>query len=120
MFDRGDGFATNKDQEACEAYIIEYKGIHCIHGNCCSVEVRREDRSGGEGDGNNERCEEVEERLVDLLEDEDLGADFPPAELPVEKDVAHVVVHARDEEIVPLRSCNSRISIGATKEAGDM
>lgn len=36
-----------------------------------------------------------------LLEDKDLSANLPPAELPVAEDVGHVVVHAVDEEEVP-------------------
>jgi len=35
------------------------------------------------------------------LEDEDLCANLPPAELPATKDVGHVVVHSVDEEEVP-------------------
>ena len=35
------------------------------------------------------------------MEDKDLSANLPPAELPVAEDVGHVVVHAVDEEEVP-------------------
>jgi hypothetical protein len=38
---------------------------------------------------------------TNLLEHEDLSADFPPSELPAAEDVGHVVVHAVDEEKVP-------------------
>jgi hypothetical protein len=36
-----------------------------------------------------------------LLENEDLCANLPPAELPATKNVCHVVVHAVDKEEVP-------------------
>lgn len=35
------------------------------------------------------------------MEDEDLCANLPPAELPATEDIGHVVVHSVDEEEVP-------------------
>ena len=88
-------------------HIIEDQGIDCIHGNRSRVKVGREDRSSGKGDGDNEGCKEVEEGFIDFLENENFGADFPPAEFPIAEDVVHIVVHPCDEEVVPLQRCSS-------------
>ena len=73
-------------------------------GTYCDVKVVKAERAqhqvsaesgfDDQGYGQHEGCKQVQQRFVDFLEDEDLGADFPEAEFPVAEDVAHVVEHA--------------------------
>lgn len=64
-------------------------------------EVRRKRRLDGERYGHDEGHEQVEQRLVDLLKDEQLGANLPPAEFPRSEDIVHVVPQSADKEKVP-------------------
>ena len=83
-------------------YIIKNKRVDNIHSHSRHIDFRRKNRPSGEGDGDHKGGEEVEEGFVDFLEDEDFGAEFGPAEAPGEEDVVQVVVHACDEEVIPL------------------
>lgn len=77
-----------------------YSNIDVVQRERDRHEIAAETRSNDERDGQDERREQVQKRLVDLLKDEEFGAQLPPAEFPGAEDVGHVVVHAIDEEEV--------------------
>lgn len=64
-------------------------------------QVRTESGPDDQGYRQHKRREEVQQRLVDFLEDEDFGADFPEPELPGREDIAQIVEHSVHEEEVP-------------------
>lgn len=106
-----EGFEGDGLVAAAEVDVVEDDGVDNVEADCGGVEVGREDGSRGEGDGDDEGGEEVEECFVDLLEDEDLGSDLPPAEFPVEEDVCHVVVHACYEKVIPLSGAGGSVKL---------
>jgi hypothetical protein len=71
-----------------------YCDVEVVETKRAQHQVSAESGFDDQGDGQHEGCEQVQQRLVHFLEDEDFGADFPEAEFPVAKDVAHVVEHA--------------------------
>lgn len=81
--------------------LVEDEHVDKVHDAGAGQQVAAEIRADDEGDGQDEGREQVEKRLIDLLEDKDLGANLPPAQVPALDDVLHVVVHAVDEEEVP-------------------
>ena len=78
-----------------------YRNIDVVHGKCSEEQVHAEKRSDDQRNWQYEWCQEVEQCFVELLEDEEFGANPPDPEFPGEEDVSHVVVHSIDEEEVP-------------------
>ena len=57
-------------------------------------QVSAESRFDDQGYRQHKGREEVQQRLVHFLEDEDFGPDFPDAEFPGAEDVGEVVEHS--------------------------
>lgn len=78
-----------------------YRDIDEVQAECAQHQVCAESRPDDQRYRQHEWRKEVKQRLVQFLEDEDLGANLPDPQLPGPKDVGHVVEHSVDEEEVP-------------------
>ena len=56
-----------------------YRHIYIIQPKRGSREVSAKGWSYDERDGENERCEQIQQSLVDFLPDKKLGTEFPPS-----------------------------------------
>ena len=88
--------STNRSQQR-----RTYSNINKIKRKRPQHQISAKSRPNNQRYRQHKRREEVQQRLVHLLEDEDFGAEFPEPELPRREDVAQVVEHAVDEEEVP-------------------
>ena len=88
--------STNRSQQR-----RTYSNINKIKRKRPQHQISAKGRPNNQRDRQHKRREEVQQRLVHLLEDEDFRAQLPEPELPRREDVAQVVEHAVDEEEVP-------------------
>ena len=75
--------------------------IDVIHPKCSEEQVYAEERSDDQRDWQYEWGQEIKQRLVELLEDEEFRTNLPEPKFPGEEDISHVIEHAVDEEEVP-------------------
>ena len=75
--------------------------IDVIHSKCSEQQVYAEERSDDQRDWQYEWGQEIKQRLVELLEDEEFRTNLPEPKFPGEEDISHVIEHAVDEEEVP-------------------
>ena len=86
-----------------EAMVVSrtHCNIDVVHAKRSKEQIYAEKRSDNQRDWKYKWCQEIKQRLVELLEDEEFGTNLPEPKLPGEEDVGHVVEHAVDEEEVP-------------------
>jgi hypothetical protein len=86
-----------------EAIVVSQ--THCnvdvIHAKCSKEQIYAEKRSDNQRDWQYKWCQEIKQCLVELLEDEEFGTNFPESKLPGEEDISHVIEHPVHEEEVP-------------------
>lgn len=78
-----------------------YGDIDIVQPKSPRQEVRAESRPHDKRYRQHERRQQVQQRFIYLLEDEQFRANIPNPGLPGSQDVCHVVVHAVHEEEVP-------------------
>lgn len=99
-----------------------HSDVDVVHANRSNQHVNTEHRSNDQRDRQHERRQQVKQRFVHLLEDEDLGTNLPPSKLPGTKDVSHVVVDSIHEEEVPAIEAlaeNCHLAEAAAAAAGE-
>ena len=86
-----------------EAMVVSrtHCNIDVVHAKRSKEQIYAEKRSDNQRDWKYKWCQEIKQRLVELLEDEEFGTNLPEPKFPGEEDVGHVVEHAVDEEEVP-------------------